>query len=75
MPFEKGHKHSQGPRGPRKKSKNSISRYYPKQWDKSARTLNLDIDEVDYRLYNDLPLDDIIDEILNKHKHYKKREK
>lgn len=75
MPFEKGHKYSKGPRKKTKKHRSNIERFFEKQWDKSNRQLSLDVDEVNHRLYNDLPLDDLLDKIINKNKHTKKRKK
>ena len=51
------------------KNRGSLKRYfYNKKWVTSSRHNSLDIDEVNHRLYNNLPLDDLIDEKLNKYK-------
>lgn len=45
-----------------------IDKYFiTKEWDKTFKHRTLDIDEVNHRLYNDLPLDDLIDEATNKY--------
>ena len=57
---------------PNTKNRHVIDRYFiQKEWDKSFRHRTLDQDEVDWRINNDLPLDDLIDEAANKYKRNK----
>jgi len=72
MAFEKGHKGYGGGRKPgqktgtgKKKQKNSsldVHRNHH-QWKKQSLKKSLDIDEVDYYLYNDLPIEELYDEL------------
>ena len=44
--------------------KQSVSRYiYALEWDKSTRKKIMDQEEIDYRINNDLPLDDLFDKL------------
>ena len=65
-PFEKGHKGYKGSGRPKgSKTKNSSLNTYNlhKEWKKSSLKKTLDIDEVDYYLYNDLPIEELYDEM------------
>lgn len=65
--------HERKNRKPSKKNKNlSIDRhhYAGKKWEKNPSKRALDIDEVTFRLENDLPVDDLYDKI----KYYEKYE-
>jgi len=64
MAFEKGHSIRGGGRKKGSKSKFALIRYVPKKWDTSFRSNAYDIKEVEHRLQNNLPLDDLID-IMN----------
>ena len=66
MPFEKGHKGMGGGRKKGTKSKFKLIRYVPKKWDTSFRSNAYDIEEVEHRLQNNLPLDDLIDTMNSK---------
>ena len=70
MPFQKGHKGMGGGRKPngkrseRAKQKNTsmdIVRYSPHKWEKNSTARSFDIDEVDYYLYNDLDITELMD--------------
>lgn len=77
-PFEKGHKGYKGsgrPSGSGNKRKRNerpdpknrdltIDRYFGnKEWEKSTSKKTLDIDKMDYYIYNDLPFDEYYDSI------------
>lgn len=72
MPFNKGHKGMGGGRKKgqkngegKKRNKNAsmdVARYSPKQWQRNASGRTFDIDEVDYYLYNDLDITELMDE-------------
>lgn len=54
------------------KGKDSIKRYfYAKEWDTSYRTYALNQDEINYRLENNLPIDDLYDTLDKKYKRKK----
>jgi len=76
MPFEKGHNHG-GNGGRKKGTKNKIHliRYIPKKWDTSFRGNAYDMEEVDWRLQNNLPLDDLIDTMNSKWDPAKRKQK
>ena len=69
MPFKKGHKGMGGGRkkgtkhgeGKNKNASMDIARYSPKQWERNATGRTFDIDEVDYYLYNDLDITELMD--------------
>ena len=74
MPFEKGHKgyggRKAGSKSRRKynerpkNTKQTIDRYFGiKEWEKSTSKKILDQDKVDYYINNDLPLDELYDEM------------
>lgn len=54
------------------KGKDSIKRYfYARKWDTSYRGYTLNQDEINYRLENNLPIDDLYDILDKKYKHKK----
>lgn len=68
MPFEKGHKgYGMGGRKanskhPDEKGKGALNTYpYHRFWAKKTSNKVMDIEDVDYYLYNDLPLDELYD--------------
>ena len=66
--FEKGHKgYSNAGRKKGSKNKNTLIRYTPKYWEKAMSRKMYNIEEITYRLENNLPLDDYLD-TLNKTK-------
>lgn len=68
MAFEKGHKVKGGgrPKGTKTSEKQKLIQYKPKYWQKSMHS-TYDIEEVTFRLENNLPLDDLIDKLNNKY--------
>ena len=51
------------------KKNGTLKRYfYTKKWDTSHGRNSLDIDEVNHRLYNNLPLDDLLDKNADRYK-------
>lgn len=77
-PFQKGHKGYKGSGRPKdsqnKRKRNerpdpkntalTIDRYFGnKEWEKATSKKMLDIEQVDYYIYNDLPLDEYYDSI------------
>jgi len=68
MPFEKGHNYGgKGgrPKSNKKKNKQRLIQYKPKHWQKSMHSY-YDVDEINHRLENNLPLDDIFDSFKGK---------
>ena len=64
--FKKGHKSKSGgrPKGSKSTGKYSLGTYpINKYWAKQVSSRTLDIDEVDYYLYNDLPIDELYDDL------------
>ena len=69
MPFKKGHKSKGGGRpkgvkhgeGKNKNASMNSHNYAPKKWEKNALGKSFDIDEVDYYLYNDLDITELMD--------------
>lgn len=55
------------PKTGRKKNKLRLIRYHPKNWDTSCKHNSFNIDEVTFRLENNLPLDDLFDKLHNKY--------
>jgi len=69
MPFEKGHKVKGGSKkgtkwGQGKQSNTSMdtNNYQYKKWEKGSLKRTFDIDEVDYYLYNDLDITELMDD-------------
>lgn len=73
MPFEKGHKLSTGRKKGTKNGAQSLTRYYPKKWNTTFKHNAYNIEEIEHRLNNDLPIDDLIDKLANKYSHKKKK--
>jgi hypothetical protein len=63
MPFKKGHS-SQGGRAKGTKNKQRLIRYSPKEWENITKHNIYDQEEIEHRLNNNLPIDDLID-IMN----------
>lgn len=54
-----------------KKKSGTLNRhFYTKTWKRYKHSV-LSQEEIEYRIYNDLPLDDILDENINKYKRKK----
>ena len=64
--FKKGHTIKGGGRKKGSKSKFALIRYVPKKWDTSFKTNAYNMEEVEHRLQNNLPLDDLIDTMNSK---------
>lgn len=70
MPFSKGHKGLGGGRrkgqktgsGKNKNTSMDVERYSSRQWERNTSGRTFDIDEVDYYLYNDLDITELMDE-------------
>ena len=74
MPFEKGH--TPYPNGGRKKggkNKQRLIRYKKKEWQKSTSHNTFDQEEIEHRLNNNLPLDDIFDRFETKYSRNKNK--
>lgn len=72
MAFEKGHK-IKGGRKKGGKNHFHLIRYTPKHWDTSFRNSTYDLEEMEHRINNDLPIDDLIDKMNSKYIQKKKR--
>jgi hypothetical protein len=73
MPFEKGYKPEGGSRKKGGKNKQRLIRYTPKEWKKTMHSY-YDVDEVNFRLENNLPLGDYIDTLNSKYRRRKNDE-
>ena len=63
MPFKKG-QNGMGGRPKGIKNKQRLIRYSPKEWENITKHNIYDQEEIEHRLNNNLPIDDIID-IMN----------
>ena len=64
MPFKKGHKGHGGGRKKGSKKNSSLDVHKnPKQWKKSPSKSTLDIEQVDYYIYNGLDITELYDEL------------
>ena len=70
MPFKKGQtppqRKKRGPsnKNPEDKNKGSLQTYpMHKHWQKMSSRRTLDIQDIDYYIYNDLPIDELYDEM------------
>ena len=72
MPFEKGHNHSGG-RKKGSKNKQRLIQYKPKNWDTSFKRQSYNQEEINWRIQNDLPIDDIIDTMNSKYDKSKRK--
>ena len=66
MPFEKGHKFSTG-RKSGGKNNPILIKYSPHKWDHSFKNSSYKQDEVEHRLNNNLPIDDLTDTLITKY--------
>jgi hypothetical protein len=67
MPFEKGHKGKGGGRKKGSKARFKLIRYSPKVWSTSFKNNSYNIDEITHRLENNLPIDDLVDKLVNRY--------
>ena len=67
MPFEKGHKGGNGGRQKGGRNKPRLIRYNPKKWEKISKHNIYDQAEIEHRLNNNLPIDDLIDTMNEKY--------
>ena len=74
MPFEKGHKGGNGGRQKGGTNKQHLIRYQKKTWTKITNHNIYNQEEIEHRLNNNLPIDDLID-TMNEKFDSKKRKK
>lgn len=72
MPFKKGQSGNGGrPKG--SKNKQRLIRYKKKEWQKSTIHNTFDQEEIEHRLNNNLPLDDLFDRFEKKYSRNKNK--
>ena len=59
--------------GKNRKKNPTLIQYKPKHWDTSFRNNTYNIEEIESRFYNNLPIDDIIDTMNNKYNSRKRK--
>jgi len=74
MPFKKG-ENGMGGRPKGTKNKQRLIRYTPKEWYKITKHNIYDQEEIEHRLNNNLPIDDIIDTMNEKYSKNKNGDK
>ena len=74
MPFKKGENGSGG-RKKGGKNKQRLIRYKPKNWTKTTIHNTFDQEEIEHRLNNNLPLDDLFDKLDSKYGKRKNNDK
>lgn len=74
MPFEKGHS-SNGGRPKGSKNKKILITYKKKKWYTAFRLNSYNINDVEHRLNNDLPMDDLSENMDRKYNRGKQRRK
>ena len=74
MPFKKG-QNGMGGRPKGIKNKQRLIRYTPKEWEKITKHNIYDQAEIEHRLNNNLPIDDIIDTMNEKYSRNKNGDK
>ena len=66
MPFKKG-QNGMGGRPKGTKNKQRLIRYSPKEWENITKHNIYDQEEIEHRLNNNLPIDDLIDTMNEKY--------
>ena len=66
MGFQKGHKFGVG-RKSGGKNNTLLIKYHQKKWDHSFKNSSYKLDEIEHRINNDLPIDDLTYKLTNKY--------
>ena len=72
MPFKKG-ENGMGGRPKGSKNKQRLIRYKKKEWQRTTMHNTFNQEEIEHRLNNNLPLDDLFDKLDNKYSRNKNK--